>query len=140
MLRAGFRVAQKSYPGVAVFSTIVAHKFRLWIDLYILLPRFPLFSRLLQPEDSHPLATLDTTIDYVAPAVVISSKGLSVARANACKLQIALTDILKAQCRATYWATSCSKFTIQEILGYTTFLHSTHMSEPASQIKLLTLH
>ena len=48
-------------------------------------------------------------------------------RVDACKLQIALRDILKAQCRAT----SCSKLTIQEIFGYTTVLHSTHVSEPA---------
>ena len=110
------RAAQKSIDlGAAVSATTVAHKFRLvlWIDLYILLARFPLFSVLLQPEDSHPLATLDTTTDGVAPAVAISSKRLPVACVNACKLQITLTDILKAQCRATYWATPCNIFTIQ---------------------------
>ena len=61
-----------------------AHKFRLWIDLYILLLRFPLFSLLLQPEDSHTLATLDTTIDGVAPSVAITSKRLPVS--SLCKL------------------------------------------------------
>ena len=86
MLRAAFYVAEESYPGVAVSSTTVAHKFRLWIELYILLPRFPLFSLLLQPEGSHPLATLDTTIDGVAPAVAISSKRFPIAHVNACKL------------------------------------------------------
>ena len=124
-------MTQESYSGVAVFGATVAHKFRLWTGLYILLPRFPLFYLFLHPEGSHPLATHDTTINSVVPAVSISSKRLSVVHVNACKLQIALTDILKAQYRATYWATSCSKLTIQEILGYTTVLHSTHVSEPA---------
>ena len=74
-----------------VSATTVVDKFQWWIDLYILLLRFPLFSFLLQPEDSHPLATLNTTIDSVAPAVAISSKRLPFVCFDACKIQIALT-------------------------------------------------
>ena len=128
MLRAAARVAQKPNPGMTVFATVVADVWGRWVgNLSLFPPRsflFHLFVSLL-------LSSSESCLHSLTPAAAILGKRFPAASVDVCEFEVALVEVLVAQCGAVYWAAPQGKLSIQDILRNATIFHPEYMAQPS---------